>query len=282
MEKLIPEILRGKPCPVYCPICQANLNSKNKNSIKCLNGHRFDIADPGYINLLAKPYQSPHRDLISTGKALTENGLFDPLESELLQLLYAEYKVASTLTILDAGTGDGTVFSNMLLCMQWDQYRHQAIGLDNCSSAISMAATKSQSVLWLLADMAEIPLKNGSVDVILNIFAPCKYSEFYRVLRPGGLILKVIPGPLHLAELREDITDDVPDIATGFFSDYAADLKQTRVQYQKTLTRKEMDWLVSSGHSLPKKENDNTPVDQLQKLTIDCRILSGRKSDWAY
>lgn len=281
MEKLIPEIFRGKPCPVYCPICQANFDS-NSNSITCLNGHRFDIAQPGYINLLAKPYQTRQHHQIFKGKALTENGLFDQLEGELLRLLYAEYEVADTLTILDAGTGDGSLFSNILLCMQWDQYRHQGIGLDNCRSALGMAATKSQSALWLLADMVEMPLKNGSVDVILNAFAPCRYSEFYRVLRPGGLILKVIPGPSHLIELQADTTDDEHDITNGLFNNYTSDLKQIKVHYQKELSRIETDRLISSGHLLQKKENDKTPVEQLQKLTIDCRILCGRKSEWAY
>ena len=53
MEKFIPEILRGSSCPVHCPLCQAKLNITNIHSANCLNGHQFDFAAPGFIDLLA-------------------------------------------------------------------------------------------------------------------------------------------------------------------------------------------------------------------------------------
>lgn len=281
MEKILPEILRGKPCPVHCPICQANLNIDNYN-FNCLNGHRFDHTDAGYINLLPKPTYSRTRELLLNARHhLIANGLFDRLERELLRILYAEYAVTDSLTILDAGTGEGTLFRNILLCMQWDQYRHQAIGLDNCRTALEMAASQYPSALWLLADLAEMPLKDSSVDVILNILAPCKYSEFYRVLRPGGLILKIIPGPSHLVELQK-MENYKMELNAGFFNDHTEDLKQIRVCYQKELYGEELEWLETIADQSLNMDQDRSRTALLQKITIDLVILCGRKSEWAY
>jgi 23S rRNA (guanine745-N1)-methyltransferase len=36
---------------LFCPICRGALTLENK-SLKCGNGHSFDIAKSGYVNLL--------------------------------------------------------------------------------------------------------------------------------------------------------------------------------------------------------------------------------------
>lgn len=45
--------------------------------------------------------------------------------------------------------------------------------------------------------------KRQRIDCILDIFTPANYSEFNRVLKEGGYVIKVIPGNAHLKELRE-------------------------------------------------------------------------------
>src|SRR5699024_7795566 len=37
---------------------------------------------------------------------------------------------------------------------------------------------------------------------ILNILSPANYQEFKRILKPGGLLIKVVPGADYLKELR--------------------------------------------------------------------------------
>ena len=66
-----------------------------------------------------------------------------------------------------------------------------------------MAAGRYRDAAFLVADLTKrLPLTAGTIDVLLNIFAPRHVEEFSRVLRPSGLLLTVIPAPDHLAELR--------------------------------------------------------------------------------
>ena len=44
---------------------------------------------------------------------------------------------------------------------------------------------------------------------ILDIFSPANYQEFARVLKAGGAILKLVPGPNHLKELRHLAKDQL-------------------------------------------------------------------------
>lgn len=163
MEKFIPESLRGNLSPVYCPVCRDSLYFSNSNNINCLNGHSYELTPSGYIDLHSRtgtdPYSSGHQF-----PAL--------LERELLRLLYAEYAVNDILMLLDTGTAGQELFSNILLCMHWDQYRHQAIGL--------------------LTDSEQLPLPGSSVHVVLNTLTNCSFEECFRILKPGGLLLRTI------------------------------------------------------------------------------------------
>ncbi|MGN6420435.1 MAG: hypothetical protein ACTHMC_23200 [Pseudobacter sp.] len=94
------------------------------------------------------------------------------LERELLRLLYAEYSVNDTLILLNTGLAWQELFSNILLCLRWDRYPHQAIGL--------------------IADTEYLPVPGNSVHVILNTLCSCSFDEYYRMLKPGGLLLKTI------------------------------------------------------------------------------------------
>lgn len=204
MEKKIPGILHGTSIPVFCPLCQANLNINHSNSIRCLNGHQYDTGTSGYINLRTESVQPSFNDhSLKTSDKLTVNGLSEKLERIFLQLLYAEYAINDSLTILDAGAGDGRLFSNILFCMRWDQHQHQGIGICDSVPLGRTAPDQQHHAIWLEACIEKMPLKNDSVDVILNTLTTSCYAAFSRVLKPGGLLLKTILVTELSGELKE-------------------------------------------------------------------------------
>lgn len=264
MEKFIPEILRGSSCPVHCPLCQARLNITNIHSANCLNGHQFDFAAPGFIDLLAGSGHSIYNiELAIARRSMIINGLYDGLERELLRLLYAEYKMNDTLTILDAGTGDGALFSNILMCMRWDMYRHHAIGIDRNRSILKGATRNNQRALWLVADIKNMPLHDESVDVILNTMSPAGYEEFNRVLKPGGLLIKTIPGPHYDGPLQEAHYQEERSYeqSIAMINRHFGESKESRVRYEKEF------------------EDDLAMPNLLQQVSIDVRIICGRKAN---
>lgn len=44
-----------------------------------------------------------------------------------------------------------------------------------------------------MADLNNIPLKDESIDIILNILSPSNESEMSRLLKKDGIIIKVTP-----------------------------------------------------------------------------------------
>lgn len=47
------------------------------------------------------------------------------------------------------------------------------------------------------------------MDAVIRIYAPCKAEELARVVKPGGWVVTVTPGPRHLMELKGLIYDEV-------------------------------------------------------------------------
>lgn len=47
------------------------------------------------------------------------------------------------------------------------------------------------------------------MDAVIRIYAPCKAEELARVVKPGGWVVTVTPGPRHLMELKGLIYDEM-------------------------------------------------------------------------
>jgi 23S rRNA (guanine745-N1)-methyltransferase len=77
------------------------------------------------------------------------------------------------------------------------------IALDASRPALRRAARAHQRITAVGCDVwRELPLRDGSADLVLDVFAPRNGPEIARVLAPGGTLVVVTPTPRHLAELR--------------------------------------------------------------------------------
>src|SRR5699024_12626256 len=61
---------------------------------------------------------------------------------------------------------------------------------------------------WLVGDLTQTPFKEHSQDIILSFLSPANYSEFKRIMKPNGLLIKIIPGSHYLKEIREHLSDE--------------------------------------------------------------------------
>ena len=179
-----------------CPICSSAFLS-NEGGIQCGSGHFFNFARKGYLNLLmGAPSTHYSKDLFSARKNAFAHGIYDPLVDQVAALVEASglqrpYGV-------DAGCGEGSFLARI--------QRHLAgarlIGIDISRDGIQLASTHEQPIMWCVADLAELPLAAGSMDIVFNILSPANYDEFRRVLKPDGILIKVLPGEEYLREIR--------------------------------------------------------------------------------
>ncbi len=201
---------------LICPVCGAAL-TRGSGRFACAQGHAFDIAREGYVNLLSgvrrPPLAGDARPMLQARRRLLERGIYRPLSDAVSALVAAHLDGLGRTAgyggdvprVLDAGCGEGYYLGELgrRLRQRPDGGAVGLCGVDIAKDAIKLAARRQRDALFLVADATgRLPLAAGSADALLNIFAPRNPAEFDRALAPAGLLLVVIPGPGHLAELR--------------------------------------------------------------------------------
>ncbi|HEY8996093.1 MAG TPA: methyltransferase domain-containing protein [Lacunisphaera sp.] len=181
-----------------CPHCGRALTREAK-AYRCAEGHSFDLAREGYLSLLHGRQKGEGRGdskaMILARDRVHRAGVFDPL----VKVLTALPLKAPLDQALELGCGEGFFLGRIV------QAHHIATsyGLDLSVDAVKLAAKTQQRSLILRADLLQaLPFADGSLDLVLSIFAPRPLPEIKRVLRPGGYALFVHPQADHWHELR--------------------------------------------------------------------------------
>lgn len=186
---------------IICPNCKSKLIKLN-NTYKCINNHSFDISKEGYINLLLnKPNAGDNKQMIKSRKDFLELGYFD----KLLNTIIEEIKKLSLANphILDLGCADG-YYTNSI-----SKVYPNIIGLDISKEAIKYAAKNYKDIIFIVGNAKEIPIKNNSIDLVINIFSPLFIDEINRVLKDNSYLIKVTPNSNHMLEIKEILYDKV-------------------------------------------------------------------------
>ncbi|MEV5743628.1 putative RNA methyltransferase [Microbispora rosea] len=177
---------------LVCPACRTAVHLA-EGSVRCAHGHSFDVARQGYVNMLTRPAGTADTPAMVAARArFLEAGHYAPLAGRLARLCEGAAVVA------DAGAGTGYYLAAAL------GDAAAGIALDVSKHALKRAARAHPRIGAVVADVwRPIPVGDDRVDVLLNVFAPRNAEEFARVLRPGGSLVVVTPGPGHLSPLVE-------------------------------------------------------------------------------
>lgn len=198
-----PAVLAQKLAPLMpvlrCPRCQSAF-ALNGASLICENRHCYDLSRRGYVNLAPSHDQAAEKydaELFDSRRLVFEHGFYQPIAEAI-----AHWLPDAPITVLDAGCGEG--YYARLLAEQFPQA--QLIGLDISRDAITAAAREPGRANWLVADLKRLPVADHSADILLDVLTPADYAEFRRVIKPDGLMIKVVPGSDYLCEVRKAVS----------------------------------------------------------------------------
>lgn len=188
-------------------MCRAGL-LKTEKTYLCENGHAFDIARKGYVNLLMSQTGGQHGDdrtMISARADFLNRGFYNVLSRKVCECV-SEH-TASGARVLDAGCGECKYTADIMEHLEREGKRADVIGIDISKEALGFAKRRTGGLHLAVASTADMPVESGMVDVLVNIFAPFSGAEFARVLKDNGVIIRVYPLARHLWELKELIYD---------------------------------------------------------------------------
>lgn len=187
-----------------CPICKQGISSGQTGALQCPERHSYDISSKGYVNLINKPELKGYdKALFKARREVAVRGFFNPLQESIIDIISERFHDTETFTMADCGCGEGYITNGIYAALKGVFDDLKCIGLDLSKAGIGMAAGTNPHIGWLVADIANLPMTDHSCDLLLNVLTPANYREFARVLKRGGLLIKVIPGEEYLKEIRE-------------------------------------------------------------------------------
>jgi 23S rRNA (guanine745-N1)-methyltransferase len=263
-----------------------------ESSLVCAEkGHCYDLSKHGYINLAPAQGKTKYEaTLFEARRSIFRDGFYDPVLAELEAIIQEHSPKAEVL--LDAGCGEGFFAAGLLHgnspeagslnAFTFKNKYEQVFAIDIEKTAILMAAKayRGAAVKWIVGDLANIPLRDSSADLLLNILAPANYGEFLRVLKPGGLIVKAIPGEGYLRELRELFgkNDYSNQRVADRFRESVAPVAERRLTYTLPVTEAQAADFARMTPLAFHATRDTEHAPAISHITIDMEFLIGRKT----
>jgi 23S rRNA (guanine745-N1)-methyltransferase len=263
------------PCTslLACPVCGRALadggrgDSERGGSARCSEGHSFDYARSGYINLTrgsgggrvgdTAEMVRARAEFLATGhygrvaeavaRAASE-GVGDGRRSR------SGEPWAGAPIVAEIGSGTG-YYLNAVVRTLTDEAGppNCAYGFDLSKAAVDRAARDHPDLRFAVADGEDgIPLLDSSADLVLSAFAPRPAAELGRVTRPGGSLIVAFAGPRHLERLRErldllGVGEDKLETLTHRLAPSFDLVGTMAIDYELELTAEEAGLVVQMG-----------------------------------
>ena len=194
-----------------CPVCGSFL-TYSVVSYRCENNHSFDKAKKGYVNLLQNQGSKNKRhgddlEMLKARESFLSAGFYEPLRNKIAGLISGFDFANREITLADIGCGEG-YYTSYIATYLAEKNPVSVFGIDISKDALALMHKRLPEANLAVASMTKLPFAEGSVDVLMNIFAPYSAGEFSRVLSSDGIFVKVIPLERHLFELKAAVYDE--------------------------------------------------------------------------
>jgi 23S rRNA (guanine745-N1)-methyltransferase len=192
-----------------CPVCALDLVEEPTGFV-CANGHRYDRAKEGYVNLLpgGRLKGRPAGDdeaMVRARRTVFDAGLYDPVMDAVAGAVERATRACrdGAPRVLDCGSGEGSYLAAVARRAPIDAW-----GIDVSKPAVRAAARRHPDQHHAVASAYQLPFAADTFDVVMSVFSPRPRAEMMRVLHDGGVAVLARPGPEHLAELKALVYTD--------------------------------------------------------------------------
>jgi 23S rRNA (guanine745-N1)-methyltransferase len=221
-------------------VCGTALSVRATDAV-CPNGHAFDRARSGYLNLLlsnkkqsADPGDSPA--MLQSRRAFLQGGFYDQMAEAATAAVAEALAGRRDAHVADLGCGEGFFTARLKRALATLESPAPAVyGVDVSRPGIRMATAYDRGITWVVASLHRSPFLPQSLDVALSLFAPIDAADAHRILRDDGALVTVTPGPDHLDALRIIIYSSVkphPQTPASMAGETSFELStSTRVRY---------------------------------------------------
>ena len=215
-----------------CPKCKAPLSFSDRTA-KCAAGHSYDRAKEGYYNLLLTNVGGTHGDnkeMILSRRAFLDAGYYAPLSDALNAAVLRILPKGGI--VLDGGAGEGYYTGRLAEALEKEDHAAEIYSFDISKEAVRRLAKRRADLHPAVAGVYDMPVASGSVDVLLNFFAPFAREESLRVLKKDGYLLMAVPEREHLYGLKQvlyenpyynEVSEEIPE---GFSLEESVEIRE--------------------------------------------------------
>jgi 23S rRNA (guanine745-N1)-methyltransferase len=265
----------------------------------CVNGHRFDRAKEGYVNLLLAQHRNSKqpgddKQMVLARRTFLSQGHYAPLAQALSELIVKHMAQDNEqLSLFDAGCGEGYYLDAILASLPGinglagqDKQLAEMVsvaGVDISKAAVGKAAKRMPQGQFAVGSTFALPLFDDSQDAVIQVFAPSDPQEIARVLKSDGVWITVDPAPRHLFELKACVYDApqehviVTTVPNGFSLveqaqlTFTMDLTQHNAAAEALLMMTPFYWRISEDKKarLPEQVNVVTADFAIKVMRIE-------------
>lgn len=263
-----------------CPICGTRMKMTKSGRFICKKEHTFDVSKKGYINLINESKKTNYdKELFASRKEILNQGFYEPIADEIKKIVveFGESQKLERMNLLDVGCGEGYYSFHLSKLDNLNIF-----AFDISKEAIALATDYSGEINWSIADLANLPFKERSMDILLDVLTPANYKEFKRVLKNQGILIKVIPGDDYLKEVRELVSDQLKSKSysnrdtVDYTQEHLRILGKRKICYQMPVTRHQVEDFVRMTPMTSQVEIEGLRLEKIKEITVSMEIIYGR------